>query len=353
MYQDLEDFKKLAKERLSLDVYSFITGGSADEYTKKANQSAYRRYALLPKVLTGVEKADLKLALFGQSLELPILPAPMSMQRLCHTNAELETLAGINQAGSLMVVGAYSTTALSKIKQESMLRPWYQLYFLKDRGLMQAMIELAESLEYSALMITVDMPFYPLRDRELKTPLKARIQIPDFANYNPGAYDKNSTQLLSTLLDPSIDWSDLEWLRTQTKLPIIVKGILRVEDAQQAVKCGSNGLVVSNHGGRQLDTAPASVEMLARIVDTVGSSFPVLVDGGIRRGTDVLKALALGARAVLVGRPVAWGLAGNGHTGVYTVLKQLGEELRQAMLLCGCKDLQAISQDLLIKQNTY
>jgi len=342
------DFENSASKLLSSSVFDFFSGGATDEITLRENETAYHKLKLCPKVLTGGGEPETRLQLFGQMLEMPVLVAPMAFQRLCHENGELETAEGTNLANTLMVVSTYSTTPLEKVVAVSSRKPWFQLYILKDRGLTREIIQLAESLGCSALVITVDAPVYGKRERELKNPLNMNIQLPDLQKIIQKSFPElelNNAKQLSSFLDQNISWKDISWIKSITKMPIILKGILRADDAQFALNHNVNGIVISNHGGRQLDTTPTSISALPRIVDVVGKDLDILIDGGIRRGEDVFKALALGAKAVLVGRPIIWGLASEGRVGVHKVLSSILHELYLTMQLCGCKKITEITRD--------
>lgn len=352
MKTNIKDFEIASKLQLEGCIFDFIYGGAADEVTSDENKKSYWQLKLIPKILSGVQDPDTSTSLFGQTLQMPILIAPMGFQKISHPNGELETAQGAKQAGTVMVVSTYSMTPLKEIAENSATAPWFQLYILKDRDITKSMVELAENLGYHALVLTVDAPIYGNRERELRNPLTMNIMLPDLKRIIQQLSLKlelSNAKHFNSLLDPNITWKDIEWIKSITGLPIILKGILRADDAQKAVEYGVAGIIISNHGGRQLDTTPATIKMLPMIAETIDNKLEILIDGGIRRGTDILKALALGAKAVLIGRPILWGLCTEGKTGVYKVLDLLQQDLKTTMILCGCQKLNDISSDLIVK----
>lgn len=350
MKLNTKDFEDFAQRNLESSIFDFFSGGAGDEITLKENQSAYNLIKLIPKILTGVTHPDISTSILSQSVSSPIMIAPMAFQKLGHPQGELETAKGSSRANVLMITSLYTTTPLKNIMSETVLKPWFQLYVLKDRGITRGIIELADSLGCHALVLTVDAPVYSKRERELRNPINKDILLPDLQTVceQLGSEKKLSKATeLSSFLDPSLSWKDIEWIRSITKMPIILKGILSPEDARLAIECGINGIIVSNHGGRQLDTTVPTIYALPKIVESVNGKIDAYIDGGIRRGVDILKALALGAKAVLVGRPIIWGLVSNGATGVYDVLCLLQEELKLTMALCGVKNIYEITSDLI------
>ena len=353
---NIKDFEKAAKIRMESSIFDFFYGAAADEITLQENEKSYRKLKLIPKVLNGVQDPDTSLTLLGQTLKMPILIAPMAFQKLCHPNGELETAAGAKQSGTVMIVSTYSMTPLKKIVSESSPLPWFQLYILKDRSLTKGIINLAESSGYKVLVITVDAAVYGKRERELRNPMIRNIILPDLLELIQQISPKlecTNAKHFSALLDRSISWYDIEWVKSVTNMPIILKGILREDDARSAIEHGVNGIIISNHGGRQLDTTPATIEILPKIAEVAGDKLEILIDSGIRRGTDIFKALALGAKAVLIGRPIIWGLTTEGRIGVYNVLDYFRQEFESVMILCGCKNLKEITPSFIVKNLNY
>jgi 4-hydroxymandelate oxidase len=303
-----------------------------------------------------VSQRRLETTVLGQKLAFPVLVAPTAFQRLAHPEGELATARAAGRAGTCMVLSTLSTSLVEDVVKASSGPVWFQLYVFKDRAATEALVRRAESAGARALVLTVDAPFLGRRERDVRH----RFQLPEGLSvknleacglgYLPrGTQDSGLAAYFATLLDPSLTWKDLAWLRSLTRLPVVVKGIVRPDDAVRAVEHGASAIVVSNHGGRQLDTAPATIDVLPGIADALGGRAELLLDGGIRRGTDVLKALALGARAVLVGRPILWGLAVDGSEGVSRVLEILRAELDLALALAGCTDATRVPADLVLR----
>ena len=318
----VDDYEPLARELLPQGSFEFVAGGAGDERTLAWNRRAFDRWVLRPRFLRGIAAADPSTQLFGCPLALPVLIAPLAYQRTMHPDGERATARAAARAGTIMCVSTTAVDILEDIAAASASPKWWQLYVFADRGFTAEMLGRVSSAGYAALVWTIDLNAYGLRHRETRIGYEPPISL--------------TTEDLA--YDASISWDDLGWIREQAPgLPLLLKGILTAEDAELAVGAGADGIVVSNHGGRQLDTSPASLDALPEVIETVGGRIPVLVDGGVRRGTDIVKALALGASAVMVGRPAAWGLAASGEDGVVDVLRILREELENAMTLCGCR----------------
>nr|UXE46231.1 4-hydroxymandelate oxidase [uncultured bacterium] len=335
---DLTQLEALAQPALSPMAWDYVRGGAGDEITLRANRSAFDQILLKPRVLCDVSKIETAIELFGQNFASPILLAPAAYQRLCHPEGEIATVRGANSSGAGVVVSSFATFAIEEITRESKTKPWFQLYVNPDRLFTRALVERAEHAGCAALCLTVDTPVLGCRYRERDFKLPATIECPNvaaLAKQVVAAHRPAREHIYSDVFDPALCWKDIGWLRSITKLPIMLKGILNPDDAARAVDSGADGIIVSNHGGRNLDTVPATIEALPLVTDRVANRIPVLVDGGIRRGTDVLKALALGARAALIGRPYLYGLTLAGAAGVAHVLDTLRAELAMAMALVG------------------
>ena len=351
---NLSDFEPLARERLTDMAYAYYASGANDEITLHENRAAYDRIALHYHVLRNVSQRDLATTVLGQPVSMPILIAPMAFQGMAHPNGEVATTRAAAAAGTIMVLSTLSNASLEEVVAATTAPPWFQLDVYRDRGATLDLIHRVEAAGYRALVLTVDASVLGRREADVRNRfhlppgLTAKTLIPAGMESLPAAAgDSGLSAYFASLLDPSLSWADLEWLRSTTSLPILLKGIVRADDAARAIDSGAAGVIVSNHGGRQLDTAPATIEVLPEVVAAVEGRAEVLIDGGIRRGTDVVKALALGARAVLLGRPVLWGLAVGGEAGVARVLALLRAELDTAMALCGCGSLADIGPDLL------
>ena len=333
---NLAEYERLAAETLPPGPYGFFAGGAGDEITLADNLAAWRRWQVRPRVLVDVASRDPGTVLLGRARPHPVLVAPTAFHRLAHPDGELASGRAARDTGTVMCLSTFSTVGAAELAEAVPGGTrWFQLYVFRDRGVTRAMVEAAAAAGYEALVVTVDLPVLGRRDRDVRSGFV--IEEPTAV---PGLTAGGVTRPLpltemALLIDPTLTWADLAWLVEMSPLPVLVKGVLTAEDAALAVAHGAAGVIVSNHGGRQLDGVPASADALPEVVERVGEAADVLVDGGVRRGTDVLKALALGARAVLVGRPVLWGLAVAGETGVRRVLELLLAELDTALALAG------------------
>ncbi len=342
----LADHEAHARTRLDAAAWAYFNGGSADEVTLRENQAAWSRLSLSPRVLRPLQGLDTSVNLLGRALEHPVLVAPMAFQQLAHPAGELATARAAVAQGAGFVLSAQASVPLEDAARASGPARergalWFQLYFQRERAQTRDLVRRAEAAGYEALVVTVDLPVQAPRDAQWR----AGTRLPAGAAVNLPA--PIACPSLAEVLRTAPTWDDIAWLRACTHLPLLLKGITHPGDAREAVRQGVAALIVSNHGGRALDTVPATASLLPRIGQSVGGALPLLVDGGIRRGTDVLKALALGAQAVLVGRPVAWGLANAGAVGVAHVLRLLRDELEVAMALCGCTRLDGNLAELL------
>jgi 4-hydroxymandelate oxidase len=352
---NLRQLEALARERLPPMAWDYYASGADDESCVRRNCDAFGQLALHYRVLVDVARRELATTVLGQRVALPVLVAPTAFHRLAHDDGELASVRGAGDAGTIFVLSTLSTTAVEDVVAAASGPVWFQLYVYKDRGATEGLVRRVEAAGCRALVLTVDAPVLGRRERDVKN----RFALPPhlaIANLLPAGYEKlpaatgdsGLAAYVADLLDPALTWDTIAWLRSITKLPVLVKGIVRGDDARRAIAQGAAGVVVSNHGGRQLDAAPATIDVLARVVDAVAGGGEVLLDGGVRRGSDVIKAIALGARAVLVGRPVLWGLATGGRAGVAAVLGVLRRELDTAMALCGCPDVASMTRDLVV-----
>jgi len=347
------DYEAYARERMTPAAWSYFSGGAADELTLHDNVAAFRRIRLHSRVLRDVAGGDTRLTLLGEAFDYPILLAPIAFQKLAHRDGEFASVLGASAMKAGMIVSTQASVPLEALAQASQTRLWFQLYLQHDRDFTAQLVRRAEAAGYRALVVTVDAPVNGARNREqrdgfaLPAGVEA-INLRGMAAVPVHAGEAGGSPLFgTTLLDGAPTWDDVAWLRSLTALPILLKGILSPDDARRAVDAGASALVVSNHGGRTLDTLPASVDALPAIARAVQGRIPLLLDGGIRRGTDVLKALALGADAVLVGRPYIHALASAGAVGVAHVLHLLRAELEMAMALTGCRTLADIDASVI------
>jgi len=352
---DLMQFEALARPRLSQMAYDYVRSGGGDEITMRENRLAFERLRLAPNVLVDVSELDTRTTLFGAELEHPILLAPIAYHRLYHAEGELATARGASAAGAAMVVSTFTTTAIDQIAQNTKKPIWYQLYVQRDRAFTKDMVQRAVAAGCKAVCVTADTPVLGCRYGQLSFGLPSNLecvhlrgldlknQVPTHKLRKGGIYD--------VLFDASFNWNDLAWLRSVAGVPVLVKGVLSAEDGKRAVEHGADGVIVSNHGGRNLDTVPATIDALPRVVEAVGGKIPVMLDSGILRGTDVLMALALGAKAVFLGRPYIYGLALGGAKGVERTISILRDEFERAMALTGRRTIADIDASVLWKNS--
>jgi 4-hydroxymandelate oxidase len=348
---NLEEYERRARERLPQMVYDYYAGGAGDEITLGDNERAWARVRLRPRVLVDVSACDLGTTLLGQPVSMPLVTAPCALNALAHPDGELAVARATAAAGIVQTLSTLSSYSLEDVAAAARGARWFQLYVYRDRGVTRELVARAEAAGYAALCLTVDVAVPGTRERDVRNRfrLPPDVRVANLAQRIPDT-DEGSALLhyVRQQFDPGLSWGTLEWLRGLTRLPIVVKGIVTAEDARLAVEHGVAGICVSNHGGRQLDGTIATCDALPEVVDGVAGRAEVLVDGGIRRGTDVLKAIALGARAVLVGRPYLWGLAVDGEAGVRRVLDLLREELGVSMALTGCPAIAGIGRALVV-----
>ena len=350
----LADFEERARALLPPGVWDYVAGGSGEETTLAGNRAALDAVTVFPRVLPG-GVADPRIELFGASMSMPVAVAPMAYQRMLHPDGELAMAEATAQAGVPMVVSTLSSYALEEIAKAGG-QLWFQLYWLRERAVVEQLVERAEAVGCRALLVTVDLPLQGRRLRDVRNAfhlppgvVAANLHAGETPMGDTGAHlmqpGRSAIAAHTTeLIGPVLTWADLDWLRSRTRLPLIIKGILDPADARQAVELGADGVVVSNHGGRQLDAAPASNDALGAVLAEVGDQCPVLLDSGIRSGTDVLRALALGATAVLLGRPMLWALAVGGAAGAGQALELLAADLTDTLTLAGCRTAAAARQ---------
>ena len=368
---NVADYGRAAAAKLPKDVLGYFEGGALDEITLGENTAGWERLKLYYRVLAGVGERNLSTTVLGQKISMPICVAPTAFHKLACEDGELATARGAKKMGTLFILSSLSNTAMEKVfslARSAATGPpshssgvtaraggpcWFQLYVYKDREITRSLVQRAEAAGAEAIVLTVDAPGLGTRERDMRN----NFRLPDglaVENLTPlgkGAMPMVEGSGLAAYVRENfksdLGFDDLDWLCGCTNLPVIVKGVCRGDDARRAAEHGAKAVVVSNHGGRQLDTAPATCEVLPHVVEAIGERCEVYVDGGIRRGSDVLKAIALGARAVLVGRPILWGLTARGEQGAAHVLEILRRELDEAMLLCGCTRLSDIGRWIL------
>jgi 4-hydroxymandelate oxidase len=327
----VDDLEPVARAAVPPDVWDYFAGGAGDEWTLAENRRVFDRWMLRPRFLRGTGMVDTTTTVLDVAVEFPVLVAPWAYQRLAHPDGELATARAAATAGTIMVVSSTTVSYLEDVAAAADGPKWWQLYVAQDRGFTAEMLHRVAAAGFRAVCWTVDFPVNGLRHRDTRSGFVMPLGIGE-SDY---------------IYDPAMSWDDLAWIRScAPELPVIVKGLLTAEDAELAVQAGADAIVVSNHGGRQLDRSPAGLEALPEVVAQVSGRVPVLMDGGVRRGTDVLTAIALGATAVLIGRPAVWGLAADGESGVARVLAILRAEFENAMALTGCATVEQIGPAL-------
>lgn len=344
----LTDFEPMAHGRISRMAWEYITGGAGDEITLRWNREVLDRIRLRPRILVDVSKLDTRVQLFGQDLPFPILLAPTAYHCLVHPEGELATARGAETAGATFVLSTLATTSVEEVAAAVRRPLWFQLYVHPDRGFTRNLVQRVEAAGCQTLCVTVDTPIAGARNREtrIKFALPPGMDTPNLKGLKL-THRPREGEIYSATLAANLTWKDVEWLQSFAKAPVLLKGILNPEDADLAVRAGVSGLIVSNHGARNLDTVPATAEALPAIAEKVAGRVPVLMDGGIRRGTDVLKALALGASAVLIGRPYLYALGAAGSEGVARAVNILRAEFEMAMALAGRPTISSIDRSVL------
>jgi len=353
---NLAEYESRAREVAEGSTLDYYDGGSNDEITLRENVEAFSRITIYPRMFRGVGKRDTRATVLGMSAATPVIVAPVALIGMLHPDGELPVVRAASKAGSILTLSTFSVTPIEDVVRAADGPVWFQLYVYKDRSASEALVRRVEAAGCTALELTADAPILGRRERDVRNHfalpddlwapnLTADGIVPLPESLSGGgspfaaAFDK--------LVDPNLTWDDIAWLTSISKLPVLVKGILRADDARRAMEAGAAGVIVSNHGGRQFDTAPAAIDALPAVAAAVDGKGEVIVDGGIRRGADVLKAIAMGARGVQVGRPIVWGLVVDGEDGIGDVLRLLHDELDLAMALAGCRAIDEITADLL------
>lgn len=353
------DYKKAAENKVPKMAFDYIIGGSLDELTLKRNENAFRNILLKQYVLRNVSEISMKTKVLDFNLDYPILLDPVSLHQLSHPRGELETAEAAEIAHTIMVLSSLSSTPLEDVAKASNATKWFQLYWYKDRDLTKSMVERAENSNYKAIVLTIDAPVLGHREKDSynRFTLPEGVKLRNYASLEQSTFTSSSdpesglARYVFSQFDNSITWNDLDWLTGLTNLPILLKGVQTKEDAQKSKNYDIKGIIISNHGGRQLDNSLSSIECLPRVKQAVGDNVEILLDSGIRRGSDIFKAIALGAKAVLIGRPYIWGLAVNGKEGIVHVIDILKKEFQETMGLVGCTKIEDIGINCL-EENT-
>ena len=350
---NVADYARAARGALPKEVFDYYEGGALDEITLRENTAGWEKLKLYYRVLAGAGPRDLSTTVLGQPVSMPILVAPTAFHKLACKDGEVATAKAAKAAKTAFILSALSNTAMESVFAQATSPRWFQLYIYKDREITRELVKRAEAAGAEAIVLTVDAPGLGTRERDMRNNFRLPdgLAVENLAPLGKGTFPEVKGSGLAAYaranFKEDLGFDDLDRLCNCTKLPVVVKGVCRGDDARRAAEHGAKAIVVSNHGGRQLDTAPATCEVLPHVVDAAGDLCEIYVDGGIRRGSDVLKAVALGARAVLLGRPILWGLCVAGEQGAMHILEVLRRELDEAMLLCGCSKLSDIDGSLL------
>jgi len=332
------DYERAAEAQLDPGAFGYVAGGANDEWTMRENRAAFERWVLRPRMLVDISDVTTATTVLGVKSSMPLLVAPTAFQRTVHPDGEVAMARAAAAVGTVMCLSTFATATIEEVAEAAPGAPrWFQLYWSSDRGFVSDVVARAEAAGFGAILVTVDLPRLGRREQDLRTGfvVPEELPVPAFVALADAARAV-SPEDISWAVDDTLTWRDLEWLRSVSSLPVLVKGVLTAEDTLLAAEAGMDGVVVSNHGGRQLDGVGATLDALPEVVEAAGERLVVLMDGGIRRGSDVVKALALGAQAVLAGRPPLWGLGADGADGAQRVLELLRDEIELALALCGC-----------------
>ncbi|PRQ29486.1 putative (S)-2-hydroxy-acid oxidase [Rosa chinensis] len=356
MITNVSEYEKIAKEKLPKMVYDYYASGAEDQWTLKENKRAFSRILFRPRILIDVSKIDMRTTVLGFNISMPIMIAPTAMQKMAHPEGEFATARAASAADTIMTLSSWATSSVEEVASTGPGIRFFQLYVYKDRNVVAQLVKRAEKAGFKAIALTVDTPRLGRREADIKNrfTLPSNLTLKNFENIDLGKMDKTNDSGLASYvagqIDRSLSWKDVKWLQTITHLPILVKGVITAEDAQLAVQYGAAGIIVSNHGARQLDYVPSTIMALEEVVKATRGAIPVFLDGGVRRGTDVFKALALGASGVFIGRPVVFSLAAAGEAGVRKVLQMLRDEFELTMALSGCRSLKEITRDHIVTE---
>ncbi|XP_055372842.1 uncharacterized protein LOC129606517 [Condylostylus longicornis] len=357
------DYETKAKELLEKSALGYYASGAGDEFSLKLNKNIFQKYRLRPRCLVDVSSIDLTCKVLNKTFEWPLGVSPTAMQRMAHPDGEVANARAAGKLGSIFILSTIATTSVEEVAEKAPnTTKWFQLYIYKDRIITENLIRRAEKAGFEALVLTVDAPVFGARraDMRNKFELPSHLSLKNFnglfANSLNGDSDNEISGInayVSKQFDPTLTWKSVEWLIKFTKLPVIVKGILTKEDAILAKNYGCSGIIVSNHGARQIDTVPTALEVLPEIVKSVGHELTIMADGGFSNGTDIFKALAMGAKMVFVGRPCLWGLAVDGQNGVESILRILKQDFEKTMRLMGCRKISDISKEMVVHESFY
>ncbi|XP_014091204.1 uncharacterized protein Hao [Bactrocera oleae] len=358
----VDDFEKKAHSVLEKSALDYYRSGAGEQYTLNLNREAFRRIRIRPRFLRDVSSIDTRCKVLGIAQKWPLGIAPSAMQKLAHPEGEGGNARAAGNAGSIFILSTLSTMSIEEVATAAPdTNKWFQLYVYRDRSLTEQMVRRAEKANFKAIVLTIDAPIFGQRRSDVrnKFSLPSHLHLANFEGIKADGVRSDSEAIsginayVSSQFDPTLTWKDVAWLVNLTRLPVIVKGVLTREDAVLAREFGCAGIIVSNHGARQIDTVPASIEALPEIVKAVGNDLVVMLDGGVTQGNDIFKALALGAKMVFVGRAALWGLACDGQNGVENLLNVLRKDLEITLALAGCQKLSDISSDMVAHESTY
>ncbi|KAF9588991.1 hypothetical protein IFM89_017670 [Coptis chinensis] len=351
---NVEEYEPLAKQRLPKMVFDYYASGAEDQWTLKENRNAFSRILFRPRILIDVSHIDLSTTVLGYKISMPIMISPTAMQKMAHPDGEYATARAAASANTAMVLSSWSTSSVEEVASTGPGLRFFQLYVYKNRNVVAQLVRRAEKAGFKAIALTVDTPRLGRREADIKNRfnLPPHLTLKNFEGLDLGKMEKTSDSGLASYvagqIDRSLEWKDIQWLQTITKLPILVKGVMTAEDTRLSIQHGAAGIIVSNHGARQLDYVPATISCLEEVVKAAQGRIPVFLDGGVRRGTDVFKALALGASGIFIGRPVLYSLAVEGEAGVKNVLQMLRDEFELTMALAGCRSLKEITRNHIV-----
>ncbi|KAF8408855.1 hypothetical protein HHK36_004924 [Tetracentron sinense] len=348
---NVTEYEAIAKENLPKMVYDYYASGAEDQWTLGENRYAFSRILFRPRILIDVSKIDMTTTVLGFKISMPIMVAPTAMQKMAHPEGEYATARAASAANTIMTLSSWATSSVEEVASTGPGIRFFQLYVYKDRNVVAQLVRRAERAGFKAIALTVDTPRLGRREADIKNrfTLPPFLTLKNFEGLDLGKMDMTNDSGLASYvagqIDRSLSWKDVKWLQTITQLPILVKGVLTAEDTSLAIQAGAAGIIVSNHGARQLDYVPATIMALEEVVKAAQGRVPVFLDGGVRRGTDVFKALALGASGIFIGRPVVFSLAAEGEAGVKKMLQMLRDEFELTMALSGCRSLKEITRD--------
>lgn len=350
------EYEEIAKQKLPKMIYDYYASGAEDQWTLQENRNAFSRILFRPRILIDVSNIDMTTTVLGFNISMPIMIAPTAMQKMAHPQGEYATARAASAANTIMTLSSWATSSVEEVASTGPGVRFFQLYVYKDRDVVRQLVKRAERAGFKAIVLTVDTPRLGRREADIKNrfTLPPFLTLKNFEDLDLGKMERTNDSGLASYVasqvDRSLSWKDVKWLQTITSLPIIVKGVMTAEDTRLAIQAGVAGIVVSNHGARQLDYVPATINCLEEVVKAARGQVPVFLDGGIRRGTDAFKALALGASGVFIGRPVVFALAADGEAGVRKVLQMLRDELELTMALSGCTSLKEITRNHIITE---